>query len=233
MAEDLNLIEKLAKIREISGVAKKSKKGYGYTYSDITDILANVTAGMNKYRVSLIPCIVPGTTNVIQNVVRKTKFTKSGDAYEDASTEMLFTAEMMFTWIDNDNPEDKIEVPWFVTGAQSDPAQALGTGLTYTMRQFLTSYFQIAQSDQDVDAYRSKQKEAEVAEAKAIASSIISDFDTTLKLFLAENQDKQDDVVALVKKYVRNANYKTITDPEIASRLVNDFKNTFINKEEK
>ena len=63
--ENLNLVQKLAKIRNISDVAKKSKQGYGYTYSDITEILANVTAGMKKYSVSLIPAIVPGTIDGI------------------------------------------------------------------------------------------------------------------------------------------------------------------------
>ena len=52
--EKLNLIQKLAKIRSISDVAKKDKKGFNYTYTDITEILAKVTAGMKKYNVSLL-----------------------------------------------------------------------------------------------------------------------------------------------------------------------------------
>ena len=47
--EALNLFQKLAKIRAISDAAQKNKRGYNYTYTDITEILANVTAGMKKY----------------------------------------------------------------------------------------------------------------------------------------------------------------------------------------
>ena len=52
MAEEkLNLIQKLAKIRSIADVVSKDKKGYNYTYADITSILAKITAGMKKYGV--------------------------------------------------------------------------------------------------------------------------------------------------------------------------------------
>ena len=96
MAETLNLIQKLAKIRAISDVVAKEKRGYNYSYADITTILAKITAGMKKYGVSLIPQIVPGTANVEQSVSSTTKFTKTGEAYEAKTTEMLVTADMIF-----------------------------------------------------------------------------------------------------------------------------------------
>lgn len=129
--ETLNLIQKLAKIRAISDVVAKEKRGYNYSYADITSILAKITAGMKKYGVSLIPQIVPGTSHVEQLVTSNTKFTKTGEAYEAKTSEMLVTADMVFKWVDDANPEDFIEVPWFVTGSQGDPSQALGSGLTY------------------------------------------------------------------------------------------------------
>ena len=227
----MNLYQKLAKIRALSDVAQKTKKGYGYTYTDITMILANVTAGMKKYGVSLIPMIVPQSARVRQNVVDNIKFNKQGEAVETRTTEMLFSADMIYRWINDDNPEEFIDVPWFVTGAQSDPAQALGTGVTYTMRQFLTAYFQIAQSDQDVDAYRSKQKEAEESEDKAIAAEIINTFDGVLKAYLADNPDDNEKVKKFIGKFAKNSNYFAIKDPNLAAKLLEDFNKTFITKE--
>lgn len=64
MAEQLNLIQKLAKIRAISEVAAKDKRGFNYSYTDITSILAKVTTGMKQQKVSLIPQIVQGTMEV-------------------------------------------------------------------------------------------------------------------------------------------------------------------------
>ena len=228
MDEHLNLHQKLDKIRAISDVAKKSKKGYNYTYIDITDILANVSAGMKKYSVQLIPSMVPDTMQVCQNVMRNTKFDKQGRSYEAVSTEMMFQAQMLFTWVDSDNPEDKIEVPWYVVGAMPDCSQSLGAACTYGLRQFLTTYFQIAQADYDVDAYRSKQKEAEKAEDTAVAKSIIEEFDAMLKAYLAENPKRKDECIELVSNYVKGAKYSNIKDPRLAAKLLEDFTNAFI-----
>lgn len=226
--QKLNLIQKLAKIRAMSDVVVKSKKGYNYSYSDISDILANITAGMKKYGVSLIPGVVPGTADVSQNVVVNTKMAKDGNAYDQTTTEMLVRADMVFTWVNDENPADKIEVPWFVTGSQTDPSQAFGSGLTYCTRYFLTSYFNIAQTNADVDAYRSKQKIASDKEDKMIAAEIISLFDTKIKAFLSGNPDRKAEAVEFIKRYVKDANYFAITDPNTASRLMGDFEEKFL-----
>ena len=231
MAESkLNLVQKLAKIRAISDVVSKEKRGYNYSYADITTILANITAGMKKYGVSLIPSIVPGTSEVIQNVVVNTKFDKTGKAYNNTVTEMLVKADMIFKWVNDEAPNDIIEVPWVVTGSQADPSQAFGSGLTYCTRYFLCNYFQIAQSDSDVDTYRSKQKAAEASEEKAIVEGIIEQFDVILKQFLADNPTKTDEVKKFISKFAKNANYLAIKEPALASKLLEDFQNTYLKK---
>ena len=228
MTEGLNLVQKLAKIRAISDVVSKDKKGYNYSYADITAILANITAGMKKYGVSLVPSIVPGSSKIEQNVVVNTKVDKTGKVYDQKVTEMLYSADMVFTWINDEDPEDKMCVPWFVTGSQGDPSQATGSALTYCTRYFLTSYFQIAQPDSDPDAYRSKQKAAEAAEDKAIAEEIISRFDVMLKTYLADNPTKSDEVKKFISRYAKNSNYLAIKEPAIAAKLMDDFQNTYL-----
>ena len=41
----LNLYQKLAKIRKMTEVIQKNKRGYNYKYTSIDEILARVTAG--------------------------------------------------------------------------------------------------------------------------------------------------------------------------------------------
>ena len=229
--ENLTLIQKLAKIRSIADAVSKSKKGFNYNYADIVEVLAKVTAGMNKYGVSLIPMVVPGTAKVEPKSVVNTKFTKTGEPYSQTVTEMVVYGDMVFKWVDNDNQEDFIEVPWFVTGSQSDPSQAFGSGLTYCTRYFLTNYFQIAQPDTDVDAYRGKQRAAEEAEDLAVAKGIVEQIDLEMKKFCADHEDKKDDIKKFVSKYVKNGNYMVIREPELAAKLLEDFKNTFLAKE--
>ena len=78
MAENLNIYQKLAKIRKPVEVIKKNRKGYGYTYVDEEEILSKITGSMGKYGVSLIPSITHGTSQVEPYHYVKTKTTKDG-----------------------------------------------------------------------------------------------------------------------------------------------------------
>lgn len=228
VTETLSLIQKLAKIRAMSDVVKKDKKGFNYSYVQITTILASITAGMKKYGVSLIPSIVPGTSSVTQNVIENIKVSKDGTVTPTKTTEMLFFAEMNFRWINDDNPEEVIDVPWVATGSMSDPSQAMGGAMTYTTRQFLTSYFQIAQTDQDIDAFRSKQKEAEEVETKAVIAEIIKEIDSIVKNIVQKNPDKRDEMIEFITRFVKGANYNAIKDLTTATNLINGLKEKYI-----
>lgn len=224
----LNLEQRLAKLQEIVDVAKKNKKGFNYTYPEINEILAKLTAGMKKYRVNLHPNIVPQTAEVTQHTFVNTKFDKQGTKYDQTVTEMLVTADMTFRFVNIDNPNDCLEEPWFFAGSQSDPSQALGSGLTYAKRQFLTNYFHIALIDEDVEQYRKKQKEAEQQEDILVAEGIISEVDKLAKQYVADHPDKKDDVTKFMGKYIKGSNYLKIKEPKLAAKLLEDFKNTYM-----
>ena len=155
MAE-LNIYQKLAKIREMVEVMQRNSKAYSYNYVSDTDLLAKISVGMKEHHVSLIPQIVPGTT-----VVDKYEYTKTKSGKTEPVYEILTKAEMLFTWVNDDNPEEKIEIPWVLVGQQSDGSQAFGSGLTYSYRYFLLKYFGVATPNDDPDNWRSKQKAAE------------------------------------------------------------------------
>lgn len=152
----MNIYQKLAKIREMVEVMQRNASGYGYKYVADTDLLAKISVGMKEHHVSLIPQIVPGTT-----VVDKYEYTKTKNGKTEPVYEILTKAEMLFTWINDDQPEEKIEIPWVLVGQQSDGSQAFGSGLTYSYRYFLLKYFGVATPNDDPDNWRSKQREAE------------------------------------------------------------------------
>lgn len=234
--ENLNLYQKLAKIRALADVVVKEKSGYNYKYADLPSILAKITAGMKKYEVSLIPSIVPGTSQIVQNVIKNTKVSKGGQPYEQTTTEMLFSSQVIFTWVNDANPEERIEVPWFITGSQSDPSMGFGASWSFCTRYFLTNYFQIALVDVDVDDYRSKQREAEAAEAKAVTEGILKTVDDMIQDFVkcsGNEEEARKAVLQLTSKYVKGGNYKKIDNANLAAKLLQEFKDTFLeNKEE-
>lgn len=166
MAE-MNLYQKLAKIRESVEVMQRNASGYGYKYVTDVDLLAKISVGMKEYGVSLIPQIVPGTAKVDKYEYTKIKGGKTEPVYE-----ILTSAELLFTWINDEKPDEKVEVPFFMVGQQGDASQSFGSGLTYSYRYFLLKYFGVATPNDDPDNWRSKQKEAEdEAEQRAKAEA--------------------------------------------------------------
>lgn len=227
--EQMNIYQKLAKIRKPVEVIKKNRKGYGYTYVDEEEILSKITGLMGKYGVSLIPNITHGSASVEPYHYVKTKTTKDGKAYEEHNNEIMVRADMDWIWVNDDNPEDRVVVPWFFVGSQTDASQAFGSALTYASRYFLLKYFNVATSDDDPDNWRSRQKEAENAEDRLIAGKIVDEIHSLVTTHLANKPDDKQKIIALTKKYVKengkaSANYYAIESSAVAADLLNALK---------
>lgn len=227
----LNIYQKLAKIRKPVEILQKNKSGYGYKYVTEDVILSKITGLMGTLGVSLIPQINPCTTKVEPYHYVKTKFTKDGKAYEENVNEILVHCDMQWVWVNNEDPSDRVVVPWAMVGQQSDASQAFGSGLSYSSRYFLLKYFNAATSDDDPDNWRSAQKEAEATEARAIAEGIMDTFDSLVRQYVADHQDKTDEIKKFITRFVKSGKYKEIKDPAIATKLLEDFRNTYIKED--
>lgn len=228
MPEQLNIYQKLAKIRKPVEILQKNKSGYGYKYVTEDVILSKITGLMAKLGVSLIPNISRGTLAVSPYHYEKTKSTKNGEIYNEHVNEILVSCDMEWHWVNNENPDDRVIVPWAMVGQQSDASQAFGSGLSYASRYFMLKYFNVATSDDDPDSWRSAQKEAELAEDKQIAERIIEQVHKIVTSHLESNPDDKTTIVSVVKKHAKtssgkpSANYYDIEDSIIASNLLND-----------
>ena len=234
--KDLSLVQKLAGIRKMVEVIRKNKSGYNYKYVSEDEILARVTAGMDKYHVLLYPGIVPQTTEVTPYSNTKTKNSKDGRKIEETVNEVLVNADMTFTWVNLDNAKDTLVVPWVIVGQQSDASQAVGSGLSYLHRYFLLKFFQIATPDDDPDNWRSKKMQAAEAEERAIVSAMIDEIDETISQFLNTFQDEEKlkdvrtKLTAIVKKYVKDGkgkpsgNYRIVTNLKTAADVLEAVK---------
>ena len=228
--KEMNIYQKLAKIRKPVEVLEKNKRAYNYSYVTDDEILAKITGLMAKLGVSLIPNILPGTTEVTPYTYIKSKSTKDGKILEQHVNEIIVKADMEWHWVNNENPDDRIVVPWILVGQQEDASQAVGSGLTYNSRYFLLKYFNISTPEDDPDSWRSKQKEAEEAESRQIADSITDQVLTLINVHLENNADDRDKMVAIVKKYAKDAkgksspNPKVIHDQTVAASLLAEIK---------
>jgi hypothetical protein len=223
----LNIYQKLAKIRKQVEVMKHDAKGYNFRYTKEESILAKITVFMDKYSLSLMPEIVPGSIRVNTEQHKKTKTTQKGDLYEDITYETTVVADMAWTWIDNENPEERVKVPWAMVGQQTDASQSFGSGLTYASRYFLLKFFNISTSDDDPDEFRRKQLEAEAAEDKIVAEEIIKNADAYLQEFVTKNPESRNDVLALVKKYEKSGDYNKIQASSVAGKFLQEVLENF------
>ena len=225
-AEEMNLQEKLAGISKMVEVINKNKSGYNYKYVSEDEILARVTAGMDKYHVRLSLRIVPGTMQVTPYSYTKVKSTKNGGKIEEVVNEILVQADMVYTWTNTDNPEEKEEAPWHLVGSQSDASQAFGSALSYSNRYFFLKYFHIATPDDDPDNWRSKKQLAAEQENIEILNSITSEIGVAVNSYLdaikdeAERKKNRTELLAIVKKYEKSGNYNRIKDVNTASDLL-------------
>jgi len=227
MPETLNIYQKLAKIRKPVEVLKKNKSGFNYKYVTEDLILAKITGLMGSLGVSLIPHIVPKTTVVTPYHYTKTKVLKDGKVISEEINEILVSADMEWHWINNENPEDRIIVPWTLVGQQSDASQALGSGLSYSSRYFMLKYFNVATSEDDPDHWRQLQEEAANSENKEVVAEILNQVHSILGTYIEKHPDSKAEIASVVKQFAKgkngkpSADYFNITDPKTASELLN------------
>lgn len=232
MEEKLNIYQKLSKIRKPVEVIKKNRRGYGYTYVDEGEILSRITGSMRKYGVSLIPNITHGTAQVEPYHYVKTKTTKDGNTFEEHVNEVIVRADMDWIWVNDEDPNDRIVVPWLLVGSQADASQGFGSALTYASRYFLLKYFNVATSDDDPDEYRRKQKEAEEEENRLITEKLTDEIHKMVTEYLSSHPDEKANVANITKKYVRengkaSTNYFAIESSDVAAKLLMALKDKF------
>lgn len=239
MAEvKLNIYQKLAKIRKNVEVLAKNASGYGYKYTSEDLILEKVTGMMDKYGVSLIPGIVPGTTKVEPYHYVETKAKKDGDTYEKHTNEIIVSSEIMYRWVNDENPEEYVEVPWVIIGQQADASQAFGSGLSYGNRYMLLKFFQVATTEDDPDNWRSRQKEAALSEEREIAKDIIARVHASTAAYISSHPEKRDDVISAIKMVAvdkngkSTENYLKVEDPTVASKLWKKLNEDFFHEAE-
>lgn len=228
--DEMNLYEKLARLRRRVEIMQKDASGYQFTYVSGSSIMAKITDLMEELHVSLIPRIIPGTMKVEQVATPKKKFMKEVGLYDDATYEYLVQAEMEFAWVNNENPEERIVIPWVFVGSQTDPSQAFGSGLTYASRYFMLRFFSISTDEDDPDNWRSKQRAAEAEEQKLIADKIIEEVDKAVHTYLDANPKGGPAVRKIVEKYRKDGDYFKIREAMVATKLLEEIKTTLFNQ---
>lgn len=215
--KDMTLHQKILKIADMAGVLQKSKSGYSYKYVPEEDIQAKVTAGLQKYGIMLYNSIVPGTLKVTP--ISYEKYDAKLKANKPVN-EVIVSADMTYTWVNADNPDERVETTWAFVGQMEDAAQAMGAGLTYANRYYLMKQLQLATTESDPDNYRSKQKETEDYELAKKVKQVVD-----AGVLLMKNGVDKAEMMGIVAAYNNgNGNPSAIPTVEICEQILAAFE---------
>ncbi|RRJ62441.1 single-stranded DNA-binding protein [Paenibacillus oralis] len=146
---ELNLWQKLVKVREVAGGFSKDTKGYGYSYVSGNQVLSKIKDKMNELNLLLLP-----STQVGEHHTHAYKTAKGKDALD-----FVVKGEMSYTWINGDNPTERETVTWAYYGQQDEISKAYGSALTYSERYYLLKSLGLPTDEDDPDGKDSKGNE--------------------------------------------------------------------------
>lgn len=154
----MNIYQKIVEVRKSIEGFSKDKKSFGYQYVSGNQILRAVKEKMDELGLLLMPQIDYDT---LQWQKHEYVTSKGKEALD-----FIIQAKMIYTWINAENPEEKIEIPWVCIGQQQDDiSKAMGTAMTYNERYFLLKFFGLPTDEDDADN-RDASKEGNVSRSK-------------------------------------------------------------------
>lgn len=139
MQQTLNIYRKLIEVRKSVPYLKKDNQGYKFKYVSSSQTLGALRDAMDNQGLLLVP-------SVTNSEIRDHQTSKGDHEY--------FTAlDITFTWINSENPEEKIICCW--TGQGLDAGEkGVGKALTYAEKYFLLKFFNIATDEDDPDSFQ-------------------------------------------------------------------------------
>ncbi|MCJ8184782.1 ERF family protein [Lactiplantibacillus pentosus] len=140
MSESDSIYTKLQHIHEKVRYIQKSSQSSQYTYASSSDVIGQIHTLMDEEKLILKPEIVGHTLQSSAN--------KRGAA-------VYFTElELSMTWINTENPEERISSQWYAQGIDTAGEKGVGKALTYGEKYFLLKFFNIATDDADPDSFQ-------------------------------------------------------------------------------
>lgn len=151
--KELNLYQKIVEVRKSIGkITKDSTAGKGskfsYDYVSGSLILSKIKEQMNEQKLLFVPLIKDKNYQKVETTNR----------YNKVETNYIVELDLAYKWINADNPEETLEIPFYAVGEQSDPSKAFGTALTYSERYVLLKMFNLPTDEDDADAKPQQQQ---------------------------------------------------------------------------
>lgn len=164
-----NIYQKLLAVRKTVEYLKKEASGYKYNYAKESRLIGALRPAMDSEGLFLEVEMLPPTLSPRRDTYRKEEFQavavdetkKTPDVLrrEESVKEEMAMIGITFTWVNCDNPTERISKTMYFPCTNYDDPKFIGGLMTYGMRYFLLKTFQIATDDIDLDVFQAKQAE--------------------------------------------------------------------------
>lgn len=199
----LNLFQKIADVKANIDGFTKDTKGYNYKYVSGSQILHKIRNKMIENNLLL----VPKTSEENYQQVQVTRFNQKAKR-EVTTSEFVVEMKLTYVWINADNPEERLEVPFYSVGQQDDVSKAHGTGLTYAERYFLMKFFNIPTDEDDADAKQKRETYAPKAKPEQIGN-------LKIKIKEALQVGKEGATERDIMNWLKISDYENVTEAQI------------------
>lgn len=162
----MNIYQKLLEVRKAVPFLQKDASGQQYKYNSSSQVITAVRAKLDEMNILLISEVT--SHNLIAETVEYI------DKDKPKKTTTYFTeVDLMMTWVNADNPEEKIKIPWYAQGVDIAGEKGVGKALTYGEKTFMLKQFNIPTDQMDVDAFQERMQRT-TAVLNNLASNLIA-----------------------------------------------------------
>ncbi len=158
----MNIYQKLIEVRKMVPYLQKESEGHQYKYVGSSQVLAHVRKKLDELGLLLVVKVIG------HNVLTET--VENQDKYNNLKkTTTYFTElDLEYTWINAENPEETIVIPFYGQGVDIAGEKGVGKALTYAEKYFLLKQFNIATDKDDPDAFQQKHDLVEMISSEQV-----------------------------------------------------------------
>jgi hypothetical protein len=187
----MNIYQKLVEVRKSVPYLQKEAQGAQYQYVGSSQVLSAVRAKMDELGLFLTVKVI-GHNVSAETVENKDKYDKV------KKTTTYFTElDLEFTWINAENPEEILIMPFYAQGVDIAGEKGVGKALTYGEKYFLLKTFNIATDKDDPDSFQEKAES--YRKPDPITTKEFGEMKTKVLEFAQLRGKTEDDVYAALK----------------------------------
>lgn len=223
-----NIYQKLVEVRKEVTYLQKSAQGEKFNYVASSQVLASVRDKMDELGLFLEIEVLDRQVNVRERVQ------KYQNGNEKISYQYEAELDIEFTWINAENPEEKITKKWFSMGLDiGDNSKSVGKAVTYAEKYFLLKTFNIPTDKDDPDSFQTnnemerQKKEERKQQQKPADKEEVEKFIETAKTF---GEVRNQPLEAVLKVFQINGENQAYQLPKATIEKNVEKLNTWIEK---